>query len=129
MPEGSTPWSSARRTARTRRWSSQHSTQASTSSSRSRCASRSRTPTRSTRRQEAEQVEQAVGSDAPDVVRAFSESFLGSLLHDLNVVHGALEKLGEPLPPTVVAGDWWNEGRAVYGALRLESGARVDAAW
>ena len=83
----------------------------------------------STRRQEAEQVEQAVGSDAPDVVRAFSESFLGSLLHDLNVVHGALEKLGEPLPPTVVAGDWWNEGRAVYGALRLESGARVDAAW
>ena len=78
-----------------------------------------------TRRQEAEQVERAVGSGEPDVVRAFSESFLGSLLHDLNVVHGALEQLGEPLPATVVAGDWWNEGRAVYGALRLENGARV----
>ena len=25
----------------------------------------------------------------------------------------------------VVAGDWWNEGRAVYGALRLQNGARV----
>ena len=31
----------------------------------------------------------------------------------------ALERLGEPLPTEVVAGDWWNEGRAVYGALRL----------
>ena len=82
-----------------------------------------------TRRQEAEQVEQAVGSGDPDVVRAFSESFLGSLVHDLNVVHGALERLGEPLPAQVVGGDWWNEGRAVYGALRLRNGARVDLAW
>jgi predicted dehydrogenase len=82
-----------------------------------------------TRRQEAEQVEEAVGSGEPDVVRAFSESFLGSMLHDLNVVHGALERLGEPLPAEVVGGDWWNEGRAVYGALRLANGARVDAAW
>jgi predicted dehydrogenase len=40
-----------------------------------------------------------------------------------------LEKLGEPLPATVVAGDWWNEGRAVYGALRLKNGARVDTTW
>jgi predicted dehydrogenase len=82
-----------------------------------------------TRRQEAEQVARAVGSSEADVVRAFSESFLGSLLHDLNVVHGMLEKLGEPLPATVVAADWWNEGRAVYGALRLKNGARVDTTW
>jgi predicted dehydrogenase len=82
-----------------------------------------------TRRDEAEQVERAVGSGDEDVVRALSESFLGSLLHDLNVVHGALEKMGEPLPAEVVAGDRWNEGRAVYGALRLANGARVDLAW
>lgn len=82
-----------------------------------------------TRRQEAHQVEQAVGSGDPDMVRAFSESFLGSLVHDLNVVHGALERLGEPLPAQVVGGDCWNEGRAVYGALRLRNGARVDLAW
>jgi predicted dehydrogenase len=62
-------------------------------------------------------------------VRAFSESFLGSLLHDLNVVHALLAQMGEPLPAQVVAGDWWNEGRAVYGAMRLSNGARVDAAW
>jgi predicted dehydrogenase len=82
-----------------------------------------------TRRAEAEQVEQAVGASGEDVVRAFSESFLGSLLHDLNVVHGMLERLGEPLPAQVVGGDWWNEGRAVYGALRVRTGARVDGAW
>jgi predicted dehydrogenase len=82
-----------------------------------------------TRRQEAEQVAEAVGSGVEDVVRAFSESYLGSLLHDLNVVHAILARLGEPLPAAVVAGDWWNEGRAVYGALRLANGARIDGAW
>jgi len=82
-----------------------------------------------TRRSEAEQVEQAVGAGDEDTVRAFSESFLGSLLHDLNVVHAALAKLGEPLPAEVVGGDWWNGGRAVYGALRLRNGTRVDGTW
>jgi predicted dehydrogenase len=82
-----------------------------------------------TRSGEAEQVRRAVGSADEDVVRAFSESFLGSMLHDLNVVHGALERLGEPLPAEVVAGDWWNEGRAVYGALRLRNGSRADLSW
>jgi predicted dehydrogenase len=82
-----------------------------------------------TRESEAAQVAAAVGSGEPDVVRAFSESFLGSLLHDLNVVHGLLERMGEPLPGDVVAGDWWNEGRAVTGAVRLANGARWDSAW
>ena len=82
-----------------------------------------------TARTRPEQVEQAVGSGDPTTSSAFSESFLGSLLHDLNVVHGMLERLGEPLPAQVVAGDWWNEGRAVYGALRLANGARGDRAW
>jgi predicted dehydrogenase len=82
-----------------------------------------------TRRAEAEQVEQAVGASDPATVGAFADSFLGSLIHDLNAVHGLLEKMGEPLPAKVVGGDWWNEGRAVYGALRLENGARADGAW
>ena len=82
-----------------------------------------------TRRSEAEQVEEAVGAGTEDVVRAFSESFLGSMLHDLNVVHGALERMGEPLPSRVVAGDWWNEGSSVTGSLRLQNGARCDLAW
>jgi len=82
-----------------------------------------------TRRGEAEQVEAAVGSGSVEVVRAFSESFLGSMLHDLSVVHGALERMGEPLPSRVVAGDWWNEGRSVTGSLRLRNGTRCDLAW
>ncbi len=82
-----------------------------------------------TRRSEADQVEEAVGAGTEDVVRAFSESFLGSMLHDLNVVHGALEQMGEPLPSKVVAGDWWNEGSSVTGSLRLRNGARCDLAW
>jgi predicted dehydrogenase len=82
-----------------------------------------------TRKGEAEQVEEAVGAGDPDTVRAFSESYLGSLVHDLNVVHALLERMGEPLPAEVVSGDWWNEGRAVTGALRLANGSRADLAW
>jgi hypothetical protein len=80
-------------------------------------------------RSEAEQVEEAVGAGDPDSVRAFSESFLGSMIHDLNVVHGMLERLGEPLPAEVVDGAWWNEGRAVAGAVRLANGSRWDSSW
>jgi predicted dehydrogenase len=82
-----------------------------------------------TRRGEADQVEEAVGAGDPDTVRAFSESYLGSMVHDLNVVHGLLQRLGEPLPAQVVDGAWWNEGRAVTGALRLANGSRAELAW
>jgi predicted dehydrogenase len=82
-----------------------------------------------THRGEAEQVEEAVGAGDPDTVRAFSESYLGSMIHDLNVVHGLLERLGEPLPAQVVDGAWWNDGRAVSGAMRLANGARAELAW
>jgi predicted dehydrogenase len=82
-----------------------------------------------TRRGEAEQVEEAVGAGDSDTVRAFSESYLGSMIHDLNVVHGLLERLGEPLPAQVVDGAWWNDGRAVSGAMRLANGARAELAW
>jgi predicted dehydrogenase len=82
-----------------------------------------------TRRGESEQVEAAVGSGSSEAVAAFSESYLGSLIHDLNVVHGLLELLGEPLPAEVVAGQWWAGGRAVTGSLRLANGSRWDNAW
>jgi predicted dehydrogenase len=75
------------------------------------------------------QVREAVGADSPDVVTALEGSFLGSLVHDVNLVHGLLERLGEPLPGAVIGGDWWNEGRAVSGAVRLANGSRWDSAW
>ena len=75
------------------------------------------------------QVQDAVGADSPEVITAFEGAFLGSLVHDVNVVHGLLERLGEPLPARVIDGDWWNGGQAVTGAVRLANGARWDNAW
>jgi predicted dehydrogenase len=75
------------------------------------------------------QVREAVGADSLEVVTAFEGAFLGSLVHDVNVVHGLLERLGEPLPAKVIDGDWWNGGQAVTGAVRLANGARWDSAW
>jgi predicted dehydrogenase len=75
------------------------------------------------------QVRDAVGADSAEVVTAFEGAFLGSLVHDVNIVHGLLERLGEPLPAKVIDGDWWNGGQAVTGAVRLANGARWDSAW
>jgi predicted dehydrogenase len=75
------------------------------------------------------QVQEAVGAASPEVITAFEGSFLGSLVHDVNLVHGLLERMGEPLPAEVIGGDWWNEGRAVTGYVRLANGSRWDSAW
>jgi predicted dehydrogenase len=75
------------------------------------------------------QVRAAVGADSPEVVTALEGAFLGSLVHDVNLVHGLLERLGEPLPGEVIDGDWWNGGQAVTGSVRLANGARWDSAW
>jgi predicted dehydrogenase len=82
-----------------------------------------------TRSAEAEQVEAAVGTATTEAVFAFSDAYLGSMVHDVNVVHGLLERLGEPVPGPVVDAAWWNEGRAVTGSVRLANGARWDSAW
>src|SRR5512132_739653 len=81
------------------------------------------------REQMRSQVRAAIGDDSPAVITAFEGAFLGSLVHDVNVVHGLLERLGEPLPAEVLDGDWWNEGQAVTGAVHLANGARWDSAW
>jgi predicted dehydrogenase len=82
-----------------------------------------------TKRAEAEQVEHAVGVDSPEAMFAFSEAYLGSLVHDVNLVHGLLERLGEPLPLEVAGAAWWAGGRSVTGSARLANGARWDSAW
>src|SRR5436309_117194 len=64
-----------------------------------------------TRQAEAQQVEEAVGDGSREAVFAFSDAYLGSMVHDVNVVHGLLELLGEPLPVRVADAAWLNEGR------------------
>jgi len=82
-----------------------------------------------TRADEAAQVKQAVGVDDEASVAAFSGGFLGSLIHQVNMVHGMLERMGEPLPPAVTGGDAWAGGQALAGSVRLSNGARWDSAW
>jgi predicted dehydrogenase len=81
------------------------------------------------RRAESEQVEQAVGRGDPETCVAFSDGYLGSLVHHVNIVNGFLERMGEPLPSRVVDGAWWNGGRSVAGYVLLENGSRWDSAW
>lgn len=81
------------------------------------------------RRAESEQVEQAVGRGDPEACFAFSDGYLGSLVHHVNIVNGFLERMGEPLPARVVGGAWWNGGRSVAGCCELANGSRWDSAW
>jgi predicted dehydrogenase len=82
-----------------------------------------------TRRAESEQVEEAVGRGDPAACFAFSDGYLGSLVHHVNIVNGFLEKMGEPLPARVVDGAWWEGGRGIAGYCVLQNGARWDSAW
>ena len=82
-----------------------------------------------TRRAESQQVGQAVGDGSPAAAFAFSEAYLGSMGHDVNLVHGLLERLGEPLPGRVADAACWAEGRAITGSVVLANGARWDSAW
>jgi predicted dehydrogenase len=81
------------------------------------------------REAERAQVRDAVDTAQDEAVRAYSDGFLGSLVHQVNLVHGVLEALGEPLPGEVTGGDWWAEGAALSGSVRLTCGARWDSAW
>jgi predicted dehydrogenase len=77
---------------------------------------------------EAEQVRRAVGADDPATVRAYSYTFLTCLVHDVNLVHGALDRLGvsdvEPLSAA-----HWAAGDAASFTARLPGGAAWHCAW
>ena len=70
-----------------------------------------------------------MGDGSPSAAFAFSDAYLGSMVHDVNVVHGLLERLGEPVPAAVDASRWWAGGWAGTGVLRLASGARCSLTW
>jgi hypothetical protein len=78
---------------------------------------------------EARQVEQAVGRGDPATVRAFSYTFLACLVHDVNLVHGALEALGLDGPVEPLAAAAWADGDAAAGTMRLPNGALWHCSW
>jgi hypothetical protein len=82
-----------------------------------------------TRRLEREQLEEAVGRADRDAVTAFSDGYLGSLVHDVNLVQGALERMGMVTPAPVADAAWWAGGRSLTASVQLPQGVRWDSAW
>lgn len=78
---------------------------------------------------ERDQVEAAVGRSDPASVRAFSYTYLACLVHDVNLVHGALERLGVPLPVPAVESAHWLDGKAASVSYELPGGARWRSVW
>jgi predicted dehydrogenase len=72
----------------------------------------------------AEQVAAALGTDDPRHVAPFSNAFLGALVHDVNLVRGAI-----PGPWRVADAASADDGSLAYGAFAHEAGARWSAAW
>jgi hypothetical protein len=83
---------------------------------------------RELRRSMAQQVGEAAGTDDPALARVFSESFLGALVHDVNLVHGALGAVGES-PALALHGGAWSDGRGVSGVALLPAGGEWTMAW
>jgi predicted dehydrogenase len=81
------------------------------------------------RRAEAEQVGRAVGRSDPAAVRAYSYTFLACLVHDVNLVHGALERLGLDGDAEPLAAADWADGEAASFTARLPGGAIWHCAW
>jgi predicted dehydrogenase len=76
----------------------------------------------------ARQVADAIGSDDPRHVRAYSYAFLGALVHDVNAVLGLLDAIGVDVArPIDAAGA--EDGSLASCELELSGGVRWSAAW
>jgi predicted dehydrogenase len=78
---------------------------------------------------ERDQVEAAIGRSDPASVRAYSYTFLACLVHDVNLVHGVLERLGVSLPVAAVDSAHWADGKAASVSFRLPNGASWRSVW
>jgi predicted dehydrogenase len=77
----------------------------------------------------AEQVRRAVGNDDPLAVRVYGDIFLGALVHDVNLVHGALDRLGTRGEIEAVGAAHWAGGDAASFTARLPGGATWHSAF
>jgi predicted dehydrogenase len=75
------------------------------------------------------QVARAVGRDDPETVRAYGYTFLACLVHDVNLIHGVLDRLdlGDAAEPRESA--VWADGDAAAASLRLPGGAIWRTSW
>jgi len=79
--------------------------------------------------QEREQVEATIGVGDPAAVRAFSYTYLACLIHDVNLVHGVLERLGVELPLPPVFSRHWGEGSGASIGFQLPGGGSWNCSW
>ena len=70
-------------------------------------------------------IREATGGAPPaGGARAF-EAYLSSLVHDVSLLQGVLERLGAPWCERADDGAWWDEGRAVSLSATLPGGGRA----
>lgn len=78
---------------------------------------------------EREQVEAAVGVGDPASVWAYSYTYLACLVHDINLVHGALARMGVEVPLPAVVSSHWADGKGANVAFRLPAGGVWNCTW
>lgn len=71
---------------------------------------------------EADQVKRAVGAETPEEIRTYVHVLCDGLVHDVNILAGALSALNEPAPKALDT--WWADGHVLSSWLKLRSGAR-----
>jgi predicted dehydrogenase len=77
------------------------------------------------RRAQAEQIERAIGADIPAAIKAgFAGRYSSSLVHDVNAVHGMLDRMGVP-DGEVIGGEIFANGDGGLGTVRLLGGQAV----
>src|SRR5689334_63447 len=70
-------------------------------------------------------IAEALGGDpSRQAWRAF-EAYLSSMVHDVSLLHGILEHLGEPFPEQAADAAAWDGGRGVSLGVTLRHGARA----
>ena len=75
------------------------------------------------------QVQEAVGFDDDRTVRAYSHTFLACLIHDVNLIHGALDRLGVDGPLLPAAAADWAAGDGGTIVVQLPNGAPWHSSW
>ncbi len=70
------------------------------------------------------QLQGAVGADDLEQVGPYVTIYLEALIHDVNLVNGLLERMGEPLPVAIESTSFWGDGAGATITFALASGAR-----
>ncbi len=73
-------------------------------------------------------IREAAGGDPPPGGSRAFEAYLSSLVHDVSLLQGVLEQLGEAWCERADDGAWWDEGRGVSLSAALPGGGRAHLA-